>query len=150
MDRDPVSCARFDGGQPDARAYLVYAGIRETSVYYLKIDEFTAKKEALVGEAVRVAGRVQHGTVQWDARTLDLRFTLGAFSAEGDAENDAAKGDEVTVPPMPVEYAGILPDMFAEGRDVIVQGVYHADGKFVADTILTSCPSKYEPEVPAS
>ena len=40
--------------------------------------------------------------------------------------------------------------MFAEGRDVIVEGVYEGNDRFVARTILTSCPSKYEPEVPAS
>ena len=51
---------------------------------------------------------------------------------------------------MHVEFNGILPDMFAEGRDVIVEGIYEGDDRFVAETILTSCPSKYEPEVPES
>ena len=41
-----------------AVAYLVYTGIRETSVYYLTIDEFLTRREAVAGEGLRVAGRV--------------------------------------------------------------------------------------------
>ena len=124
-----------------AVSYLVYAGIRETSVYYLKIDEFTARKDGLAGQDLRVAGRVQHGTMDWNARTLDLSFRLGGFDKEG---------VPATVAPLDVAFNGILPDMFAEGRDVIVEGVYEGGDRFVARTILTSCPSKYEPEVPTS
>jgi cytochrome c-type biogenesis protein CcmE len=125
-----------------AVSYLVYAGIRETSVYYMKIDEFAARKAELPpGQPVRVAGRVQHGSMEWNARTLDLRFALGGF---GDTDGGG------TPEPLPVAFNGILPDMFAEGRDVIVEGTYERDGRFVAHTILTSCPSKYEPEAPAS
>ncbi len=124
-----------------AVSYLVYAGIRETSVYYLKIDEFDAKKGGLTGQDVRVAGRVQHGTMNWNASTLDLSFQLGGFDKEG---------EPATVVPLSVAFNGILPDMFAEGRDVIVEGVYEGGDRFVARTILTSCPSKYEPEAPAS
>jgi cytochrome c-type biogenesis protein CcmE len=127
-----------------AVSYLVYAGIRETSVYYLKIDEFAGKRDALVGEPVRVAGRVQHGTMQWDAQKLTLQFALGGFP------NEKGEAPAAEVTPMPVRFQGILPDMFAEGRDVIVEGIYNADDTFVANTILTSCPSKYEPEAPAS
>jgi len=39
-----------------------------------------------------------------------------------------------------------LPDMFAEGRDVIIEGRYNAGSALSAKTIMTSCPSKYEPE----
>ena len=125
-----------------AVSYLVYAGIRETSVYYLKIDEFTAKKGGLAGQDLRVAGRVQHGTMNWNPRTLDLSFSLGGF--------DKAGAPATVASPLNVAFNGILPDMFAEGRDVIVEGVYEGGDRFVARTILTSCPSKYEPEVPAS
>jgi cytochrome c-type biogenesis protein CcmE len=115
-----------------AVAYLVYTGIRETSVYYLTIDEFLSKREAVAGEGLRVAGRVASQTMQWNPATLDLKFRLANF-----AESDGVD----------VAYNGILPDMFAEGRDVIVEGTYARDGSFHAHTLLTSCPSKYEAEV---
>ena len=38
---------------------------------------------------------------------------------------------------------GIKPDMFADGRDVIVEGRYTGD-VLHATQVLTSCPSKYE------
>lgn len=118
-----------------AIAYLIYTGVKETSVYYLTIEEFLPKREALANEGVRVAGRVQAGTLAWDPKDLNLRFSLGHFE----------DGEES----LPVYYRGILPDMFAEGRDVIVEGKYSPGGVFVADTIMTSCPSKYESQVAA-
>ncbi len=49
---------------------------------------------------------------------------------------------------IPVEYDGLKPDMFTAGRDVIVSGDL-IDGRFIASTLLTQCPSKYEPPKPA-
>ena len=116
-----------------AVAYLIYTGIRETSVYYLTIDEFLSRREAVAGEGVRVAGRVAGDSMRWNAGTLDLGFRLANF--------DNTDGVEV-------QYNGVLPDMFAEGRDVIVEGTYGHGGVFRAKTLMTSCPSKYEAEVP--
>jgi cytochrome c-type biogenesis protein CcmE len=78
---------------------------------------------------MRVKGWVKHGTMQWDARTNELAFAL---SHKDDSEA------------VPVSYKGILPDMFAEGREVVVEGRY-VDGGLTARQIMTSCPSKYEP-----
>jgi cytochrome c-type biogenesis protein CcmE len=123
-----------------AVAYLIYTGIRETSTYYLTIEEFLPKREAFANEGVRVAGRVQTGSVRWDPKELRLSFVLGPFDKD---QADPAAG-------VPVSYQGILPDMFAEGRDVIIEGRYSAEHTFVAQTIMTSCPSKYEPELPGT
>jgi cytochrome c-type biogenesis protein CcmE len=73
---------------------------------------------------------VKHGTVKWDATTNQLAFAL------------ARKDDTEEVP---VAYKGILPDMFAEGREVVVEGHYKS-GAMTAKQIMTSCPSKYEAE----
>ena len=46
-----------------------------------------------------------------------------------------------------VRYEHPAPDTLKPGRDVILEGSY--DGQlFVASTLLTQCPSKYEPPVP--
>jgi len=119
-----------------AVGYLIYTGIRETSTYYLTIEEFLLKKEALANEGVRVAGRVQAGSVQWSPKDLRLSFVLGPFK---DDTREQTAG-------VPVSYQGILPDMFAEGRDVIVEGHYDVGNALAAKTLMTSCPSKYEPE----
>jgi cytochrome c-type biogenesis protein CcmE len=116
-----------------AVTYLVYAGVRESSVYYLTIEEFLPQKEALADEGIRVAGRVRDGSVQQKTTSAgtELRFVLGDFNKDNG---------------VPVQYSGILPDMFAEGRDVIVEGKYSREGVLRAHTIMTSCPSKYEAE----
>lgn len=114
-----------------AVGWLMYTGIRETSSYYLTIGEFLPQKETLADAGVRVAGRVQPGSIQYDPRTLRLGFQLGEF------EEGKAAGA------VPVAFTGIKPDMFAEGRDVIVEGRY-SGGILRADKVLTSCPSKYE------
>jgi len=122
-----------------AVGYLMYTGIRETSTYYLTIEEFLPQREALANEGIRVAGRVQTGSIDWDPKTLQLSFVLGPI--EKDSEMAQTTG-------VPVHYQGILPDMFAEDRDVIVEG--RSDGNVLtATTIMTSCPSKYEPELEA-
>jgi cytochrome c-type biogenesis protein CcmE len=116
-----------------AVTYLVYAGVRESSVYYLTIDEFLHKKATLVDEGVRVAGRVKDGSVakKTSPTGTELQFVLTDFN-----KSDGVK----------VFYTGILPDMFAEGRDVIVEGKYARDGILRAQSVMTSCPSKYEAE----
>jgi cytochrome c-type biogenesis protein CcmE len=46
---------------------------------------------------------------------------------------------------VPVTYAGVVPDPFREGREVIVDGKLEG-GTFVAerDSLVTKCPSKFE------
>jgi cytochrome c-type biogenesis protein CcmE len=112
-----------------AVSYLVYAGIRTTSMYYFELDEFLARRASIgEDEYLRVKGWVRHGSMHWEPSTNSLSFEL--------AHKDDAGG-------VPVAYHGILPDMFAEGREVVVEG-RSAAGGFTARQIMTSCPSKYE------
>ena len=125
-----------------AVAYLMYTGVRQTAVYYLTIDEFLTKKEALANEGVRIAGRVTLGSVtkKMTPTGEELNFRLGEFKP---GASDG--GGDGTVP---VHFIGITPDMFkAEGgSDVIVEGKYR-NGTLYAQNLLTSCPSKYEAEL---
>jgi len=45
-------------------------------------------------------------------------------------------------PTVPVVFRGSVPDLFKVGRDVNVTG-HVAGGAFVADELVTKCPSKY-------
>ena len=114
-----------------AVSYLVYAGIRTTSMYYFELGEFLARREALAGETLRVKGWVRQGSIDRNVASNDLRFEL--------ARQDGSGG-------IPVAYRGIMPDMFSEGREVVVEGRYDGAG-LAARQIMTSCPSKYEPAV---
>ena len=114
-----------------AVAVLVYSAVDQTKMYMVTVSEYLGNHAAYAGTTVRVAGRVRVDSMQWNAGTHELRFTLDDMQGQGS---------------IPVRYSGLLPDMFAEGRDVVVEGP-HSDGDtFVADTVLTSCPSKYTPK----
>src|SRR5262249_61482287 len=104
-----------------AVAYLVYAGIRTTSTYYFDMDEFVISKASHDGEDLRVKGWVRAGSMHWDPRTNELAFEL--------ARKDGTE-------PVPVAYRGSLPDMFSDGREVVVDGG-HAQGSLAAEQIMT-------------
>ena len=119
-----------------AIGYLMYAGVQQSSMYYFTLEEFLPRKEGLAGEGIRVAGRVRAGTLakKTSAKGTEMTFSIGDFAPEGEAPSG---------PAVPVAYTGVVPDMFAEGRDVIIEGRY-VEGGLQAKTIMTSCPSKYE------
>lgn len=113
--------------------YLMVTGMQESMVYYHTPTELLARSSADPSYAdvgVKVGGRVVPGTVQFDQRSLDLRFTLVDIEQPGTT--------------FPVHYQGPLPDTFQEGGDVVVEGKYSADGGFEATTLLTKCGSRYE------
>jgi cytochrome c-type biogenesis protein CcmE len=131
-----------------AIAYLIFTAIHNTSEYYLTVEEAHARQTELMGQAVRVAGRVQAGTISWDPVTLTLHFAMGPIPP-----GDGAGVSTVSDHPVPL-FAVICrgqpkPDMFAPGRDVIVEGHLDAGNRIDAEQVLTSCPSKYTPKKPS-
>lgn len=112
-----------------AIAYLIGAGISNTSKYFVTVDELAAQRASYYGAGLKVKGKVVAGSIVRDPNNyLDVSFKI--------EEN---KSD------LNVIYKGVTPDMFTDGRDVVVEGVLAKDGIFHANTLLTSCPSKYEP-----
>lgn len=114
-----------------AVAVLVYSAVDQTKMYMVTVAEYLGNRDAYAGTTVRVAGRVRAESMQWNAEARELRFTLDDMQGVGS---------------VPVKYTGLLPDMFAEGRDVVVEGDPSGAEVFEATTVLTSCPSKYAPE----
>jgi cytochrome c-type biogenesis protein CcmE len=52
---------------------------------------------------------------------------------------------------VPVQYTGVLPDLFREGQGIIAHGTMNTQGAFVADEVLAKHDEKYmPPEVAAS
>ena len=128
-----------------AIGYLIVSAIRTTSEYYLTVNEVSSRQAELGGQALRVAGRVKAGTISWDPNTLTLKFEIGPIP---DVDAAAVRPVAVTDPAsLRVVCAGEpKPDMFAVGRDVIVEGRLGSDGVITATQVMTSCPSKYKPK----
>jgi cytochrome c-type biogenesis protein CcmE len=50
-----------------------------------------------------------------------------------------------TVQRVEVQYAGLLPDLFKEGKGVVAQGRLQPDGRFAADEVLAKHDENYMP-----
>ena len=85
---------------------------------------------ASAGRSYELTGKVVAGSVRRDGDTL--RFSVR------DRAGRAA---------VPVQYTGVVPDPFREGREVIVSGQMRS-GTFVGerDSLVTKCPSKFTKE----
>jgi cytochrome c-type biogenesis protein CcmE len=128
-----------------AIGYLIFSSIRSTSEYYLTVAEVSSRRAELGGQALRVAGRVKGGTIEWDPATLTLKFAIVPIPDATAAPVQPVAATE------PESFRVICtgqpkPDMFAPDRDVIVEGKLGADGVIAATQVMTSCPSKYKPK----
>jgi cytochrome c-type biogenesis protein CcmE len=106
-------------------AYLVYAGVSQSVVYFVTPAELLAAPAP--GKTYRLGGMVQPGSLTWEPRSLDLRFIL----SDGKAT-------------VPVRHKGTPPDLFAEGRGAVVEGAWSGDGYFKATTILAKHSEEYK------
>jgi len=132
-----------------AIGYLIFSSIRTTSEYYLTVTEVAARQSELGGQSIRVAGRVKPGNIAWDPNSLTLKFEIAPIP-DIDASGAPVKPVSV-VASDPVSFRVIAagepkPDMFAPGRDVIIEGKLGPDGAIAATQVMTSCPSKYRPK----
>lgn len=115
-------------------AYLVYGGIQEGATYWVTVGELQQQRMLPQRAAeehpsrVRLGGTVALGSVQWDSSHRHLRFMI----------TDGAHA-------LPVAYSGVVPDIFKDGRQVVVEGTLGRDGTFQATTLLAKCPTKYSP-----
>ena len=107
-----------------AIGYLVFTGLSSASVYYLTVSELKAQG-APEGRSVRVSGDVVPGSIVREGSTV--RFAIA----------DAGGS-------LPVVYQGVVPDIFGDTIQVVVEGRTGADGAFQATTLLAKCPSKFE------
>jgi cytochrome c-type biogenesis protein CcmE len=82
------------------------------------------------GRSYELTGKVVRGSVTRDGERLRFRIR----------DRDGTRS-------VPVAYAGLVPDPFREGREVIVSGRLE-NGTFVAerDSLVTKCPSKFTKE----
>ena len=112
--------------------YLFVAGATEGGVYFYEVDE-AIKQQAQkdVGKMVRIKGHVVADS--WK-QTIEPK-TVNQFRIEKIG---------VSGPSIPVYYGRPTPDVFKEGGEVVVTGVFDKAGVLQADEVTAKCPSKYE------
>lgn len=114
-----------------AFGYLMFSGFNNAKAYYMTIDEVMASegKGKVGNQNLKVSGKVIGQSVKWEPSKPELRFEI-------------ISNDQKEI--MPVVYKGVKPDNFNDGIDVIVDGKYTVEQVFLANKVMTKCPSKYE------
>ena len=110
-----------------AFGYLVFGGLEKNVVFFLTPQELLAKGTAGYDVPVRLGGQVMPGSVQWDAKALDLRFKV----------QDNAGGVVL------VHSKGAPPQMFRDGMGVVVEGRYGRDGVFSSEQLMIRHSEEY-------
>jgi cytochrome c-type biogenesis protein CcmE len=100
----------------------------ESNLVFFFTPSQVAAHEVPQGRNFRIGGLVQPGSLRRQAEGVTVHFVV----------TDTAQS-------IPVEYNGILPDLFKEGRGVVAQGVLGADGLFHAKEVLAKHDANYMP-----
>jgi cytochrome c-type biogenesis protein CcmE len=109
-----------------AVAFSVRA-FQENLSYFFSPSDVAAGK-APAGRPFRLGGLVVNDSVQRQPGSLTIDFRVTDFANT-----------------VPVRYTGVLPDLFKEGKGVVVRGQVGADGRFVAQEVLAKHDENYMP-----
>ncbi|MBO1013865.1 cytochrome c maturation protein CcmE [Achromobacter sp. SD115] len=110
-----------------AAAALVLNALQSNLVFFFSPTQVVAR-EAPASGSFRVGGLVEQGSLRREADGLTLRFVV----------TDTAHT-------VPVSYQGLLPDLFREGKGVVVAGKLGPDGVFRATEVLAKHDENYMP-----
>jgi cytochrome c-type biogenesis protein CcmE len=82
--------------------------------------------EVEVGRQFRIGGMVKEGTFVSATDSLRVKFETTDY-----------------VHAVPIQYEGILPDLFREGQGIVAEGSVDADGVFMASKVLAKHDENY-------
>jgi cytochrome c-type biogenesis protein CcmE len=106
-------------------AGLVLSAFRDNLVFFYTPTDVAAHK-APAGRPFRIGGLVLDGSLKRDGIKVGFVVTD-------------------TVSNLTVEYQGILPDLFRQGKGVVAQGALDPDGVFHATEVLAKHDENYMP-----
>lgn len=107
-------------------AALVLGALKDNVLYFYSPTDVAAKHVA-PGVAFRIGGLVEKGSVS-HGKGADVRFTV----TDGKTR-------------VPVDYDGVLPDLFREGQGIVAIGKLDAGGTFDASQVLAKHDERYMP-----
>ena len=114
-------------GGVGAATALAMLAFQDNLLYFYNPTQVLAG-EAPSGRTFRIGGLVTQGSLRKTEGTLKVRFVVTDFKES-----------------VPVNYEGLLPDLFREGQGVIAHGRLADDGEFVADEVLAKHDENYMP-----
>ncbi len=112
---------------------LTLRAFKDNLMFFVSVTEVVAG-EYPQDRNFRIGGLVVDGSVEREEGSLSVRFLVTDLRCE-----------------IPVEYSGVLPDLFRENQGVVAHGRMGGEGVFVADEILAKHDENYmAPEVAES
>ncbi|MEE8295742.1 MAG: cytochrome c maturation protein CcmE [Sphingomonadales bacterium] len=108
-------------------AFLVIKAFEENILFFVTPSDLV-ERELTGNEQFRLGGLVEPGSYLKEKDTLKVSFVV----TDGGAT-------------IPVEYEGLLPDLFREGQGVVAEGIINSEGIFIARTILAKHDENYMP-----
>jgi cytochrome c-type biogenesis protein CcmE len=82
--------------------------------------------EVNIGQHIRIGGMVKEGSYESANDTMRVMFSATDYVNE-----------------VPIQFDGILPDLFREGQGIVVEGAIDSNGLFVASRVLAKHDENY-------
>ena len=103
---------------------ILFAMSQNINLFYTPTQ--VAEGEVTIGQQIRIGGMVKEGSVVSANDSLQVRFETTDF-----------------IHAVPIEYEGILPDLFREGQGIVAEGTGDAAGVFHASRVLAKHDENY-------
>lgn len=111
-----------------AFAGLLWSTLQEGTEYYKHVDEVTISPQQWEGKPLQLHGFVVPESILIRSDTLEYKFQI---QNQGSVIN--------------ASYAGIVPDTFKDGAEVVLKGhLNNQDFSVSPNGVMAKCPSKYE------
>lgn len=133
-----------------AVAYLLISGTATGGRFFVNVDEIVSNPDYL-GQTVRLTGAVIGDTIDYDAQSGNLQFTIANIPSEYDdlAEilHYAANDPNATQLQIFMEDE-TMPDLLQHEAQAILTGYVNEEGIFLASELNLKCPTRFEEHTP--
>ena len=106
--------------------FVVFKSLEDNVVYFISPTEIKSQENISFNDRIRIGGMVKKNSLKVDNKTINFIVT--------DFDNEIF-----------VTYSGAIPNLFSEGKGVVVEGKLKDKNYFLADKILAKHDEKYMP-----
>jgi len=106
--------------------FLIFKSLEENVVYFFSPTEIYNKSNISLNKTIRLGGLVKEGSIKKDKTTTNFIIT--------DLKNE-----------INISFNGQVPNLFSEGKGVVVEGKLKDKKYFIAENILAKHDENYMP-----
>lgn len=133
-----------------AIAVLLFQGTVRGARFFVMVDDVVGNPD-YQGQSVRLTGAVVGDTINYEAETGTLQFTIANMPSEyedlAEALHQAANNPQATRLPVYMENE-TMPDLLQHEAQAILTGQLGEDGIFYATELNLKCPTRFEEHTP--